>query len=97
MTKSMGLVKQRLGSFLAWKLEHIPRDSNERANALAAMAASIPIKETMFLPIYYPTASSIATDRVSRIDKIGPSWLTPILHYLSTGELSNNRAKAHKV
>ena len=97
MAKYMGLVKQRLGSFEAWKLEHIPRESNERADALAAVTASIPIKETIFLPIYYQPTSSITTDQVSLIDGTRPSWLTPILHYLSLGELSNNKTKAHKV
>ena len=57
MARYMGLIKQRLGSFLAWKLKHIPKDSNERAYALVAglatVVASIPIKETVFLPIYY--------------------------------------------
>ena len=53
MARYMGLVKQQLGNFVAWKLEHIPRDSNERADALAAVAVSIPIKETIFLLIYY--------------------------------------------
>ena len=82
---------------MAWKLEHIPRDSDKRADALAAVAASILIKETIFLPIYFQSASSIATDRVSQINEMGPSWLTLILHYLSLGELSNNKTKAHKV
>ena len=65
MARYGGLVKQRLGSFAAWKLKHILRDSNEKANALAVMVASIPIKETVFLLIYYQSASSITTDRVS--------------------------------
>ena len=30
MVKYVSLVKQRLGSFVAWKLKHISRDSNER-------------------------------------------------------------------
>ena len=68
MAKYMSLVKQRLGSFAGWKLEHIPRDSNERPDTLAVVVASIPIKETIFLPIYYQPTSSIATDRVSQID-----------------------------
>ena len=62
MARYVGLVKQRRGSFKAWKLEHILRDSNERADALAAVAASIPIKEIVFLPIYYQSALSITTD-----------------------------------
>ena len=93
MARYMGLVKQRVGSFAAWKLEHIPRDSNERADALAVMAASIPINETVSLPIYYQLESSIVTNRVSQIDKTSPSWLTLILHYLSSGELPNNRTE----
>ena len=32
MTKYVCLVKLRLESFMAWKLEHIPRGSNEKAD-----------------------------------------------------------------
>ena len=32
MEKYVSLVKQRLGSFSSWKLEHIPRDCNEKAD-----------------------------------------------------------------
>ena len=97
MAKHLGLVKQRLGNFEAWKLEHIPRDSNERADTLVAIAASILIKETVFLLIYYQPTSSIITGRVSQIDESGFSWFAPILHYLSLEELPNNRTEAHKV
>ena len=38
MAKYVSMVKQCLGSFSAWKLEHIPK-----ADALAAAAASLPI------------------------------------------------------
>ena len=65
MAKYVSLVKQHLGSFSAWKLEHIPRDCNEKADALAAVAASLPMTETLFLPIYYQPDSSIITTRVS--------------------------------
>ena len=44
MVRYASLVKQRLESFGAWKLEHIPRDSNEKADALVAVDASLPIK-----------------------------------------------------
>ena len=73
MARYVGLVKQQLGSFAAWRLEHIPRDSNERADALAVVATSIPITETVFLPIYYQSTSSITTDRVSQKDEVDPS------------------------
>ena len=47
---------------MAWKLEHIPRDSNVEADALVAVATSLLIKETVFLPIYFLPASSITTN-----------------------------------
>ena len=50
MAKYVSMVKQRLGSFSAWTLEHIPRDCNNKVDALAA---SLPMTETVLLPIYY--------------------------------------------
>ena len=52
MEKYVSLVKQRLGSFSAWKLKHIPGDYNEKADALAIVVAFLPMIETVFLPIY---------------------------------------------
>ena len=97
MAKYVSLVKQRLGSFSAWKLEHIPKDCNERANALAALAASLPMIETLFLPIYYQPNSSIITTQLSQVDEVSPSWMDPIVQYINTGELLNERNKAHKI
>ena len=97
MTKYVNLVNLRLGSFIAWRLKHVPRNSNRKENALAAVVASLPIKETVLLPVYYQPEPSITTNRVNEIDETGPSWMTPIAHYLISGELSDNRAKAHKI
>ena len=91
------LVKQRLGSFSAWKLEHIPKDCNEKADALPAVVASLPITETIFLPIYYQLDSSIATIQVSQVGETSPSWIDPIAQYINKGELPNGKDKAHKV
>ena len=97
MVKYSNLVKQWLESFAAWKLEHIQRVSNEKADALAAVAASIPIRETLLLPIYYQLTSSITIDQVSQIDEESSSWPTLIMHYLSSGDLSDNRIENHKI
>ena len=97
MTKYVCLVKLRLESFMAWKLEHIPRSSNEKADALAAVATSIPTKETVLLPVYYQLESSIAANKVNKIEEACTSWMTPIVHYLSSGELSDSRVEAHKI
>ena len=65
MEKYVSMFKQHLGSFSAWKLEHIPGVCNEKANALAAIAASLMMTEIVFLPIYYQPDSLIIIARVS--------------------------------
>ena len=97
MVKYTSLVKKRLWSFSSWKLEHIPRDSNEKVITFTAVVVSISIKETVFLPVYYQSTSSSIIDQVSQIDEASPSWITPILHYLSSRELPDNRVEAHKI
>ena len=96
MIRYANLVKQKLGSFKAWKLAHISRDSNEKVDALALVVASIPIREILFLPVYYQLTSSIKTNQVSQIDIESSSWLTPIMCYLRSRELLDNRSEAHK-
>ena len=73
MAKYVTLVKEQLAIFSTWKLEHVPRDSNEKADALAVVAASLPITETIFLPIYYQSDSSIATIQVNQVGESSPS------------------------
>ena len=84
MVKYVSRVKHLLSSFPVWKLEHIPRDSNEKADALASVAASLLITETIFMSIYYQPVSSIASPQVNKVDKGLPSWMDPITLYLST-------------
>ena len=69
MAKYVSWVKQRLNRFPVRKLEHVPNDSNEKADALASVAASLPITETIFLPIYYQSGSSIASPQINQVDK----------------------------
>ena len=97
MAKYVSLVKHKLSTLSSWKLEHVPRDSNERVDALAVVAASLPIKETIYLFIYYQPGSSILRAQVSQIEEVPSSWMDPIWLYIATGELPNDRGRAHKV
>ena len=96
MEKYVSLVKQHLGGFSSWKLEHIPKDYNEKVETLVVVAASLPITETLCLPIYYKSDSSIITTRVSQVDKVSLSRMDPIVQYINMRELPNERNKAHK-
>ena len=95
--KYVSQVKQRLSGFLVWKLEHVPKDSDEKADALAFVASSLPITEIIFMPIYYQPVSSIVSPQVNQVDKVLPSWMDPIILYLSIGQLHSERNKAHKL
>ena len=97
MTKYASLVKHKLNTLLAWKIEHVTRDCNEKVDALAAVAASLPIRETKFLPIYYQQESSILHAQINQIKEVPPSWMDPIRLYLAMGELPDDRDKVHKV
>ena len=97
MKKYASLVKHKLSTLSTWKLELVPRDRNERADALVVVAASLPIKETIYLPIYYQPGSSILHTQVSKIEEVPPSWMNPIRIYIATGELPNDRGRAHKI
>ena len=47
---------QRLGD---WTIEKIPQADNVRVDTLAGIAASLPIKNVILLPIYVQTSPSI--------------------------------------
>ena len=97
MAKYVSQLKHRLGSFWIWKLEHVPWDCNDKAYALAAVAASLPIAKTIFLPIYYQPFPSISPSQVSQVEEVLPSWMDPIIRYIDTGKLPSEKDKAHKV
>ena len=82
---------------MAWKFEHIPRGSNEKAVALALVVASLPTKEIVFLCVYYQSESLIAANRVNDIEEVYPSWMTPIVRYLSSREFPDSRVEVHKI
>ena len=64
---------------------------------MATVAASLPITETVFFPIYYQTDSSILRAQINQVEEVPPSLMDPIRLYIATGELPNDRDKAHKV
>ena len=97
MAKCVSQIKQKLSYLTTWKLEHIPRDRNERADALAVVVASLPITETIYLPFYYQPSSSISHTQVSHVEESPPSWMDPIRLYIVIGELPDDRGMAHKM
>ena len=59
MTRYLTKVKDTLQQFTGWTVEKIRRTENGRADALAGIAASFPIKEAILLPIHVQTDPSV--------------------------------------
>ena len=60
MARYLAKVIDTLQRFIEWTIEKIRRTENGRADALAGIAASLPIKETIFLPIHVQVNPSVA-------------------------------------
>ena len=79
----------------------ITRTENGRADALAVIAASFPIKEAILLPIHVQVnpfvteASTCNTIEASQADSQG--WMEVIIKYLRTGTLPEEPKQAHKI
>ncbi|RVW49484.1 hypothetical protein CK203_111145 [Vitis vinifera] len=60
MARYLAKVRNTLQQFTEWTIEKIKRADNRRADALAGIAASLPIKEAILLPIHVQTNPSVS-------------------------------------
>ncbi|RVX17777.1 hypothetical protein CK203_004333 [Vitis vinifera] len=76
------------------------RADNRRADALAGIAASLPIKEAILLPIHVQTNPSVTeTSTCNTIEATqvnDQEWTDNIAEYLRTGTLPGDPKQAHK-
>ena len=59
IARYLAKMRNTLQRLAEWTIEKIPRANNVRADALAGIVASLPIKEPILLPIYVQTDPSI--------------------------------------
>ena len=101
ITRYLTKVRDTLQRFTEWTIEKIRRTENGRADALADIVASLPIKEVILLPIHVQAnpsvteASTCNTIKVSQADNQG--WMEVIIKYLRTGTLPKEPKQAHKI
>ena len=60
MARYLAKVRDTLQQFSEWTIEKIKWAENGRADALAGIAASLPIKEAILLPIHVQVNPSVA-------------------------------------
>ena len=101
MVRYLAKVRDTLQQFTEWTIEKIRRTENGRADALAGIAASLPIKEAILLPVHVQTNPSVAeTSTCNAIEATqadSQEWTNNITEYLRTGTLPGDPKQAHKV
>jgi hypothetical protein len=80
-------------------MTHISSRQNDHADALACLASAIP--RDKFRTIYvdsieYPSIDIPIAEKALEID-LGPSWMDPIISYLTTGTVPEDKKEAHKL
>ena len=91
MVRYLTKVRDTLQRLDEWTIEKILRADNIRADALARIAASLPIKEAILLPIHVQTDPSITEastcNAIEENREEGQQWTEVIAGYLRTGSL----------
>nr|CAN65076.1 hypothetical protein VITISV_028912 [Vitis vinifera] len=101
MARYLTKVRDTLQRFTEWTIEKIKQAENGRADALAGIAASLPIKEAILLPIHVQANPSVAeastcnTIEANQADD--QEWTSYIIRYLQIGILPEEPKQAHKI
>ncbi|RVW65534.1 Transposon Ty3-I Gag-Pol polyprotein [Vitis vinifera] len=100
MARYLAKVRSTLQQFTEWTIEKIRRADNRRADALAGIAASLPIKEAILLPIHVQANPSVTEDSTCNTIEANQTdhqeWTHDIAEYLRTGTLPEDPKQAHK-
>ncbi|RVW17418.1 Gypsy retrotransposon integrase-like protein 1 [Vitis vinifera] len=100
MARYLVKVRDTLQQFTEWAIEKIKRADNRRADALAGIAASLPIKEAILLPIHVQTNPSVSEisicNTIEAPQADGQEWMNDITEYIRAGTLPGDLKQAHK-
>ncbi|RVW37521.1 hypothetical protein CK203_073966 [Vitis vinifera] len=101
MTRYLAKVRSTLQQFTEWTIEKIRRVDNRHADALAGIAASLPIKEAILLPIHMQANPSVAEDSTCNTIEANQTddqeWTHNIAEYLRADTLPEDPKQAHKI
>ncbi|RVX11555.1 Transposon Ty3-I Gag-Pol polyprotein [Vitis vinifera] len=101
MARYLAKVRSTLQQFTEWTIEKIKRADNGRADALAGIAASLPIREAILLPIHVQANPSVAENSTCNSIEADQAddqeWTHDIAEYLRTGTLPEDPKRAHKI
>ncbi|XP_021999737.1 uncharacterized protein LOC110897289 [Helianthus annuus] len=94
MEKYLAKTKELITSFENVTLNHVHRGRNQIVDALSKLATSGMEKKVKWETLQSP---SIESREVSAVTSEEPCWYTPILKFLTKGELPSDRGDAQKI
>ncbi|XP_030479564.2 uncharacterized protein LOC115696818 [Cannabis sativa] len=98
LAKYLALTCELLQKFKKIVVSRIPRAYNSHANALARLASIREAELLDVIPVDMLTHPKISRDEVMEIDKAKKvTWMTPIIDYLKTGVLREDKVEARKL
>ncbi|KAL5580502.1 hypothetical protein UlMin_012944 [Ulmus minor] len=86
-------------AFEEFDILQIPRVDNSHADALANLGSSIPITESQTIPLLYLQWPAVWKDPPAEVTTIdaSDSWMIPIVRYLTSDELPEDRNEARRL
>ena len=97
MARYLALVQNNFAKLGEWAVDWVPRRENSKVDALAEVAATLPLEEAMLLPIYLLTTSSIAAVSVCSTIETNTDWTYEIGKYLWIRELPKDKKQTQKI
>ena len=96
MKKYLSKVQELQKLFHKFTITQIPRSKNKRADALSKLASSTFAHLTKNFLVEIVPHRSIDAKPVSSVEEPGPTWMDPIVNYLTTGTLPDDPTEARK-
>ena len=97
MVAYLDKVKTTFEDFKFYSVEQIPREDNVLADALARLATSKEAEELSIVRVEVLHEPSIIQSREVDLIEEKPTWMTPIIAYISNGTLPEDRNEAQKL
>ncbi|XP_057464946.1 uncharacterized protein LOC130754714 [Actinidia eriantha] len=99
MAKYLRMAKGLISEFRMFKIEQVGRELNAHADSLAALAAVFEGEIGKMIAVDIIPIPSIEDMQESVMvnTELGPSWMDPIVKYLRTDELPDDKKEAHRI
>ena len=87
MARYLAMVESCLKKLDEWVIRGVPHEENGKADTLAGIATTLPIKEAVMLPVYLKAAPSITLEPMCNTSQTNSGWMLNIVKYLQIGEV----------